>query len=106
MQDLATMAGERIHMELREGWKNSTKLAENPCAVRDIRGNNYRLGYLVQGNADKNQGKIVFLFFWTHEEYNDKLWNNTKALVKRGEAMMNASTPPPIVPPIVGNSGR
>ena len=107
MEDLATMSKERMHIELKEGLKNRMKLSKSPCVVKDIRGNNYRLGYRVCGDADKNQGKIAFLFFWTHQEYDNKLWDKTEYLVKQALHLMNASSPnlPPI-PVNPGNSGR
>ena len=107
IKDLSTMSKKRMQMELRNSWKNHMKLSKNPCAVRDIRGNNYRLGYVVRGDIDKNQGKIAFLFFWTHEEYNTKLWNSTEFLVKQANQMMgNSFTPSVPALPNPGNSGR
>ncbi len=107
MNDLSTMSKKRMQMELRNSWKNHRKLRKTPCAAKDIRGNNYRLGYVVSGDTDKNQGKIAFLFFWTHEEYNTKLWNSTEFLVKQANQMMgNAFTPSIPALPNPGNSGR
>ena len=106
MEDLATMSKERMHMELKEGLKNRMKLSKNPCVVKDIRGNNYRLGYRVCGDADKNQGKIVFLFFWTHQEYDNKLWDKTEYLVKQALSLMNTPPDLPPIPTNPGNTGR
>ena len=105
MEDLATMSRERIQKELREGWKTGQKLYKTPCVVRDIRGYDYRLGYRVFGDADKNQGKIAFLFFWTHEEYNKKLnTDNTCALVKQAIELVKNDVPP--TNPLPGNPGN
>ena len=109
---LSKMSKKRMQQELRESFKNHTKLSKYPCFVRNIRGNNYRLGYRVLGDVDKNQGKIAFLFFWTHEEYNNKLWNCTEFLVKQALLLMKQSSdvppapPASPVPPNIGNSGR
>ena len=109
---LSTMSKKRMQLELRESFKNHHKLNRTPCFVRNIRGNNYRLGYCVQGDVDKNEGKIAFLFFWSHEEYNNKLWDNTEFLVKQAHLLMDQTPNVPPVPPIppipsnTGNSGR
>ena len=75
-----------------------------PCAVKDIRGNSYRLGYLVRGDADKNQGKVTFLFFWTHGQYNTLLNKQGQQLVKQACTLMDNGTPP--IPQNSGNGGR
>ena len=109
MNKLAKMSKKRMQIELKEGIKNHRKLSQAPCIVKNIRGNDYRLGYRVFGDSDKNQGKIVFLFFWTHEQYNKKLNNdNTVALVKQAiELAKNDTSPVPPVPlPNPGNGGR
>lgn len=109
---LSTMSKKRMQLELRESFKNHHKLNRTPCFVRNIRGNNYRLGYCVQGDVDKNEGKIAFLFFWSHEEYNNKLWDSTEFLVKQAHLLMEQTPNVPPVPPIppipsnTGNSGR
>ncbi|MBR6231919.1 MAG: type II toxin-antitoxin system HigB family toxin, partial [Alphaproteobacteria bacterium] len=112
IETLSTMSKKRMQLELRESFKNHRKLVKTPCFVRNIRGNNYRLGYRVQGDVDKNEGKIAFLFFWTHEEYNNKLWNCTEFLVKQALLLMKQTPNVPPVPPTppipvnTGNSGR
>lgn len=109
MEDLSTMSGLRIQAELREGWKKNGSLEK--LVVKDIRGNDYRLGYSVQGNADKNQGKIAFLFLWTHAQYNSLLNKQGRQLVNQATSLMDSAplvNPLPSVPNLLnpGNGGR
>ena len=113
IKELSTMSGARIQAELRKGWKNHGTLEKIPCAVKGIRGDNYRLGYIVRGNADKNKGKIAFLFFWTHTQYNTLLNKQGQQLVKSALLLMKQIPDEPTVPPVtqpirpnIGNAGR
>ena len=106
--DLSRMSKAEISAELREGWKHHGNLDRAPCAVKDIRGNNYRLGYLLRGDVEQGTGQIAFLFFLTHAQYNIFLNKQADQAVKMAFAMMNETKTQPMGPtgPWGGNDGR
>ena len=102
---LSQMDKTEIWAELREGWKHFGNLNKAPCAVKNIRGNNYRLGYLVQGDVDKGTGQIAFLFFLTHSQYDIFLNRQADQAVRTANAMMEAQKPTPNTPTLSGPTG-
>ena len=105
---LSKMSKAEISAELKEGWKTGGGVDRTPCVVKNIRGNNYRLGYLLQGDIDRGTGQIAFLFFLTHAQYNIFLNKQAEQTVKMAFAMMNEAKPKPVGPvgPWGGNDGR
>jgi len=105
---LSRMNKAEMAAELREGWKHHGSLDKAPCAVKDIRGNNYRLGYLPRGDTEQGTGQIAILFFLTHAQYNIFLNRQADQAVKVAYAMMDAARLGAAGPsgPAGGNEGR
>ena len=102
---LSQMDKAEMQAELREDWKTGGGIDRNPCAVKDIRGNNYRLGYLPRGDVDKGTGQIAFLFFLTHAQYDIFLNRQGDQAVRTAIAMMDAQKPVPNTPTLTGPTG-
>lgn len=92
---LSRMSKAEMFTEMRGGWKHHGCLDKEPCVVKDIRGKNYRLGYLLQGDVEQGTGQIAFLFFLTHAQYNSFLNRQADQAIRTAKAMMEAQKPTP-----------
>ncbi|MDY6408159.1 MAG: hypothetical protein SPL08_05630, partial [Pseudomonadota bacterium] len=104
MQTLAKMSKAEIFAEMRGGLRHHGSLDKAPCVVKGIRGNNYRLGYLLQGDIDQGTGQIAFLFFLTHAQYNIFLNKQADQAIRVAKAIMATPTGP--TGPLGGRDGR
>ncbi|MBR6412167.1 MAG: hypothetical protein IKS41_03280 [Alphaproteobacteria bacterium] len=96
---LSRMTKAEMSAELRIGWKHYGNLDKTPCAVKDIRGNNYRLGYLPDGNVDQGTGQIAILFFLTHAQYDIFLNKQADQAVRTARTMLRVARQSFITPP-------
>ena len=102
---LSKMNKAEIAMEIRGGLKHHGTLGNARCIVKDIRGNNYRLGYILSGDTDLGTGQIAVLFFLTHAQYDIFLNKQADQAVRTARAMMTIARQPLTVPtdPAGGN---